>query len=416
MMWLSSLLLVICRLSGECWGQQLKEEIYSDIENIRPCFRRMNSTHQIGCSSEAGGNVGVLIYLETEEDLQKLKDNEFAPYVVLIDPYIFNSELLHKLEASGLVAGALLPNINTGKWADHYPRDGYSDDARSAWNPRGQGTMWHNWNFPIFYLENTTVAEQVHSCYSNHNHQAQLAWPLCSLELRSNMYGSGDSVTCLRRSSLFSISPVRVCDPLSDDNIHYFLSPRDKETPEDKDSVIVVAAKMDALSLFDQVEVGFDSPATGIVALLSVANAVSKAVKNNPRYRNGINNVLFLLIHGESFGHIGSTRLVDDMMKSGFPFNNSDPSVVEKTKNGSQPNFSLENIHSLIELDQLGNINNNKAVYVHTNNNPANIVRLMKENKGELRVSEVPNNLPPSSSQSFLTKRRYQTQISEIFP
>ena len=404
MLWLSSLLLAICRLSV-VWAQQLKEEIYSDIENIRPCFRRMNTTHQIGCSSETGGNVGVVLYLETEQDLQKLKNNEFAPYVVLIDPYIFNSELLHKLEDSGLVAGVLLPNINTGKWAEHYPRGGYSDDAPSAWNPRGQGTMWENWNFPIFYLENSTVAEHIHSCYSDHNDQTELAWPLCSLELKSNMYGSGDSVTCLRRSSLFSISPVRVCDPLSDDNIHYFLSPRLRETPEDKDSVIVVAAKMDALSLFDQVEVGFDSPATGIVALLSVANAVSKAVKNNPLYRNGIKNVLFLLIHGESFDHIGSTRLVDDMMKSGFPFNNSDPSVMEKTKNGSQPNFSLENIHSFIELDQLSNINNNKAVYVHTNNNPGNVVRLMKENKGDLRVSEVPNNLPPSSSQSFLAER-----------
>ena len=405
MLWFSGLVLLICRLTVECGAQQLKEEIYSDIENIRPCFRRMNSTHQIGCSSEIGGNVGVVIYLETEADLEKLKDNEFAPYVVLVDPYIFNSELLHKLEASGLCAGVVLPNIKTGKWAGHYPRQGYSDDARTDWNPVGQGTMWQDWAFPIFYLENSTVAEQVHSCYSDHNDLAELAWPLCSLELKSNMYGSGDSQTCLRRSSLFSISPVRVCDPLSDDNIHYFLSPRLRENPEDPGSVVVVAAKMDALALFDQVEVGFDSPATGIVTLLSVASAVSKAVKNNPRYRDGISNVLFLLIHGESFDHIGSTRLVDDMMKSGFPFNNSDPSVTEKSKNGSQPNFSLENIHSFIELDQLVNINNNKAVYVHSNNNPADIVSLMKQNKGELKVSEVPNNLPPSSSQSFLAKR-----------
>ena len=93
------------------------------------------------------------------------------------------------------------------------------------------------------------------------------------------------------------------------------------------------------------------------------------------------------------------------MLKSGFPFNNSDPTVQEKTTNGSQPNFSLDNIHSFIELDQLGNINNNKAVYVHTNNNPTSIVSLMKQNKGELKLSEVPNNLPPSSSESFLAKR-----------
>ena len=54
---------------------------------------------------------------------------------------------------------------------------------------------------------------------------------------------------------------------------------------EDQDSVIVVAAKMDALTLFDQLEAGFDSPASGIVTLLSVAHTVSRAVNNNPQYR-----------------------------------------------------------------------------------------------------------------------------------
>ena len=151
--------------------------------------------------------------------------------------------------------------------------------------------MWTSWKFPIFYLENNTFAEQIHSCFTRHN-SPTLSWPLCSIELTSNMYGASDSVTCLRRSSLFSISPVRVCDPLSDDNIHYFLSPRQEEAPELQDSVVVVAAKMDALALFDQVEVGFDSPATGIVTLLSVASAVSRAVKNRPQFRSVLEHLL----------------------------------------------------------------------------------------------------------------------------
>merc|ERR1711976_973747 len=94
------------------------------------------------------------------------------------------------------------------------------------------------------------------------------------------MYASHSSETCLRRSDLFSISPVQVCDPLSDDNLHYFVSPRPGTgQPESDKSVLVVAAKMDALSIFDQIEVGFDSPSSGIVTLLSVAKTVSDAVK-----------------------------------------------------------------------------------------------------------------------------------------
>ena len=41
---------------------------------------------------------------------------------------------------------------------------------------------------------------------------------------------------------------------------------------------MVVAARMDALALFDQVEVGFDSPSTGIVTLLATAKLVAKAL------------------------------------------------------------------------------------------------------------------------------------------
>ena len=68
-----------------------------------------------------------------------------------------------------------------------------------------------------------------------------------------------------------SIAPVTVCDPLSDDNIFYLARERPVGRAEAEKSILVVAARLDALALFDQVEVGFDSPATGIVTLLTVA-------------------------------------------------------------------------------------------------------------------------------------------------
>ena len=279
-------------------SQILKENIYTNIGAIRPCFRRLNSTGVIGCTSEKGGNVGVILYLEREEDFDNMIKDEFSPYIVVIDPYIFNGKILHKFQESGMVNGVILPTIKDGKWKDHYPKNGYSDDSKcpdsnlpdnqascsneSPWNPSGSGTMWENWGFPIFLVENSSFVENIHDCYLTHNTKEPRSWPLCSLELSSNMYAAGDSQTCLRRSGLFSISPVTVCDPLSDHNIHYFVKPRPKEAaPEDDNSVIIVAAKMDALSMFDQVETGFDSPASGIVTLLSVANMVAKNINTN---------------------------------------------------------------------------------------------------------------------------------------
>ena len=48
---------------------------------------------------------------------------------------------------------------------------------------------------------------------------------------------------------------------------------------------MVVAARMDALALFDQVEVGFDSPSTGIVTLLATAKLVAEALRDRFAFR-----------------------------------------------------------------------------------------------------------------------------------
>ena len=111
-----------------------------------------------------------------------------------------------------------------------------------------------------------------------------------------------------------------------------------------------------------------------------------------------------MLIHGESFDHIGSTRLVHDMNKSAFPFNNSDETLMEKYSNGSQPVFPLSSIHSIIEIDQVSNINNDN-IYLHTSNNPSQIVSSMLSRTGGLRATEVRDSLPPSSTVSFLSSK-----------
>ena len=86
-----------------------------------------------------------------------------------------------------------------------------------------------------------------------------------------------------------------------------------------------------------------------------------------------------MFIHGESFDYIGCTRLVHDMKKSEFPFNISDESLMEKFSNGSQPVFALSSIHSIIEIDQVTNTDSD-SIYLHTSNNPSQIVNSMLSN------------------------------------
>jgi len=400
-------------------GQKLKDSIYSDIEEIRPCFRRLNGTGEIGCTSHIGGNVGVVIYLKDMSEVDTIENGDFAPYIVLIDPHIFSGELLNRLKSSGNVNGVILPSVTEGLWEGHYPKSGYSDDSTcpnddsqcsssNPWNPSGSNAMWIDWGFPIFLVQNANATDKLYNCFLDYNNKTPLSWPLCSMELKANMYGAKDSQTCIRRSNLFNITPLTVCDPLSDNNIHYFVSPRNSTTHtnttkvQSEDSVIVVSARLDALALFDQVEVGFDTPATGIVALLATAHLVSEAIKTL-KYRVGVENILFLLIHGESFDYIGSSRLVYDMENQAFPFNKSKSDAAQTFyQNGTQSLFSKTNIKSFIELGQLSNSQGSDTVFLHSANDPKEVVETLRSNRGDLPTPEAVNKIPPSSAQTFL--------------
>lgn len=61
-------------------------------------------------------------------------------------------------------------------------------------------------------------------------------------------------------------------------------------------------------------------------------------------------NVIFVLLNGESYDYIGSSRIIYDMQQGAFP-NREDPNYV------TSPLLKLENIGVIIELDQITNRN-----------------------------------------------------------
>ena len=214
----------------------------------------------------------------------------------------------------------------------------------------------------MFYIKNANTTEALYKCFLDHNNVTSgLQWPLCSVQMSANMHAAGDSETCIRRSNLInSLEPTRFCDPLSDVNLHYFVSPRN-QTMEDgtktrsgaEDSVLVVAARLDGVTMFDQTEVGFDSPTSGLVTLLAVANLVSQTMREKQlEYKEGLENIWFLLLNGESFDFSGSSRLLYDMKNNQFPHKMNLTEIYSKR---AQPQLSLENIRAIVELGQLSN-------------------------------------------------------------
>ncbi|KAG1697198.1 Nicastrin [Nymphon striatum] len=402
-------------------GDRIGDKIYRSIENENACFRRMNATHQIGCSSEREGNVGILYILEENSDIDTLlKDGPNAPYIPLIkNPLLFSRENVIKLKNSGKINGLLVaasvndtdfpngfspdkscPNENFGLYTDS-ENSKYSHCKQGSWlkesNP-ALGMMFEDWEFPISYISDGNDIQAIQECFDKHNvpitkknHDS----PMCALELSSRMMGAVNTPTCMRRSTLVTnMSPSAVCDPLGDMSLFSLLCPIAVSDLEDR-SVIIVAARLDSFSMFYSESSGADSAVSGVATLLAVSNALSKVKQEFMELTKNQTNIVFALFNGEAFDYIGSSRLVYDMIKHGAP-------------------MKLSKISHVIEVNQLFSpkgdlwIHTDPVTRPHKSEEINNLVDILKK-EGELLglkivTSDKARALPPSSVQSFLSK------------
>ena len=102
------------------------------------------------------------------------------------------------------------------------------------------------------------------------------------------MTAAVDTKTCQRRNDLVNpFSPTLIWDPMGDQNIFHLNAGTELDLTKDRfddESVLIVSARLDAISLFDQLEVGFDSPSLGIVTLLAAAEILNKDDKFKGMY------------------------------------------------------------------------------------------------------------------------------------
>ena len=68
--------------------RRVKDIIYHSVDaskGFHPCFRRANGTHQFGCQSEPGGNIGVVQLVSKANETEDLnwitQDGPHYPYV-----------------------------------------------------------------------------------------------------------------------------------------------------------------------------------------------------------------------------------------------------------------------------------------------------------------------------------------------
>ena len=166
-------------------------------------------------------------------------------------------------------------------------------------------------------------------------------------------------------------------------------------------------------------EVGSDSPTTGIVVLLAVANLLAK-IDRPLTLKSGISNVMFAFFNGESFDYLGSSSMVYNMMNSTFPpSEDTKEAEVNDIENEPDiqdekvvwPKINLNSLKMVLELDQLYQSESQLYAHVDTKFSSDDLLDKLKKyaRKHDVNIKQATTQgrgLPPASLQSILKKRR----------
>uniref|UniRef100_A0A8C5BWS9 Nicastrin n=1 Tax=Gadus morhua TaxID=8049 RepID=A0A8C5BWS9_GADMO len=395
----------------------VEQKIYINLNDTVPCVRLLNATHQIGCQSSLGGDVGVIHFLESEQNLEYvLTTGNNPPYMVILESHLFNRDVMMKLKnGSSRIAGVAVikpnsnpvgafsphttcPNENTGVYSESYD-PALAHCNGTMWNPNGNGLSYEEFSFPIFSLKDDNGTEVIRQCYMDHNRAVNGSvpvYPLCAMELSSHMSAVTDTVTCMRRSdtSGLSLNPEQVCDPLGNYNVWGATKGLNNSASghSENETVVIAAARLDSRAFFHGISLGADSGTSGFITLLAAAGALANVTREAPPPRT----ILYAFFQGESFDYIGSSRMVYDMQGDKFP-------------------IDLDNIHSLVEIGQVG-LHASEGLWVHTDpvsrrnasieTEVKNLTDIFRSVATSLNISlgepDVSQPLPPASFQRFL--------------
>ncbi|KAJ6637135.1 Nicastrin [Pseudolycoriella hygida] len=400
--------------------QRTKDKMFSSIVGSS-CFKRLNATHETGCTSSYGGSVGVLHYIKTPDDFEfVLKDPPSPPYAVMVTPQLFTREYLIRLKDSPHISTIVLiksvnetlaqfsqelkcPNQFSG--IDSNSCD--IDKPETIWNPYGTGLLHENFPFPIYYVSEEAEIAKLVDCFDKFNSfdvANQHNRPLCSIQVNSFMSAAVNSEVCLRRTNYANnLSATRFCDPLQSRNIFATLFPRETVSQEDRkvqkdEKLVLVTARIDTTSMFDGIGAGAMDSLIPFATIVSTAHLLAKLLPEREASNNS--NVLFVLFNGESYDFIGSQRFVYDINKGYFP------SKIQATNQ-----ISFENIVMMIDIGLLDDLHRFTVFHVEEFKAATDLVKLLETYSQKFAfnistTSKVTQNLPPTSAQSFLRENR----------
>ncbi|KAK4512992.1 uncharacterized protein ATC70_003703 [Mucor velutinosus] len=414
--------------------------IYTNLNNW-PCVRLLNATGTIGCHSLKKKS-GVLYQINTQDDIDDFTSRKpHGDYALVLPYYLLTKANIDSLASTGKATGLVIllteastaapsltspdstcPNCEFGLYAN--------DTDRYEWNTQAQNLIEQTFDFPIFAIkpEDTTsqkvydfitssIAVNVANEYKN--------YPLKAIDFDLFMWAAVNSETCLRRGWCQVVGGMSV-----------YSTPSLNISADDKKPIVVVSASMDSRSLFHDLTVGASSDVSGMVTVLGIADALSRApapLDQLPKH------ILYTLFTAESWGFAGSQRFIKDISTpfvctnatraTPCPYANA-PCTFPCVRNTHFQNINFDNIESIFEFQSVSGINSNytDGYYVHVDDaqqSQSLIIALQPHTNIKIASADgVDRKLPPSSAMSFLQKKRdikaavitdYQKQLGSYY-
>ncbi|XP_017058598.1 nicastrin isoform X2 [Drosophila ficusphila] len=405
-------------------GERTRDKMYEPIGGAS-CFRRLNGTHQTGCSSTYSGSVGVLHLINVEADLEFLLNNPPSPpYAPLIPPHLFTRSNLMRLKEAGPKNISVVLLINRTDQMKQFSHElncpnqfsGLNSSSETCdasnpaknWNPWGTGLLHEDFSFPIYYIADDDQIQKLVDCFqkfNNFNYETHALRSLCAVEVKSFMSAAVNTEVCMRRTNFINnLGGSKYCDPLEGRNVYATLYPR-KPAVENgltvvhtNEKFILVSCRLDTASMFDGVGLGAMDSLMGFAVFTQVAYLLRQLLPPQSSLPDSLRNVLFVTFNGESYDYIGSQRFVYDMENFSFP-----------PESAGSPPIAFDNIEFMLDIGTLDDIANIKLHALSGTPLAQKILEKLNNYAKSPRYgfnlniqSEVGAHLPPTSAQSFL--------------
>ncbi|KAJ3324440.1 hypothetical protein HDV06_006851 [Boothiomyces sp. JEL0866] len=415
----------------------LDSKIYQGIDYASASSRLLSEDGQVGASAQ-GKDTGILIQIQSNDDLQNFVDNSLNQKYAIVLPLSLFPTALPKLQSTGKVAGLILiqDSATSLSFGLQSPNLKYSLNPKSTytWNPNGNGLAYFNYDFPVFEIQQGSIPNSLNDALL-YNKNSGNSFPLYSMEFAGQAWSVGKSSICLKRG---------FCQPIGELSVWSSFNPNIAST--DKKPIILISSRFDSNALVRDLSFGTAIKASPVV-LMGIADALSKA--NIPALPK---NLVFTFFGAETWGFAGSQRFVKDISTpfvcldnskqatSGCPYVNGDcvqpcQAKIDFTK------INFDSIESIIEFDTVGLLNSDISkstnIYMHVNEVNDQTTKLVQTftstsvgqgfNQTEqlnLTISSAgATALPPSSAMSFLSRKKipallladYDSQYSNPF-